>query len=214
MFKILLIILSGVTLVACSGGNNPDRELQQKAIETKQIISGIAYDVIENSSLIFDGVKVSGNGKIVALTSVDKPQGSAFKIALDLEDNGEVTLHTYSDNKLKNGFDISIARQGAKILFTLTSSGKTIDYSEIEGIAAINAIETIELSMDVHNNESPAHFILWKSSETTFDENTALLNSADEPKATPGKGSGLFFGLTIKDASVKRLTNYKPYVSH
>jgi hypothetical protein len=214
MFKNLLIILSSVALVSCSGGNNPDRELQQKAIDTKQIISGIAYEILENSNLIFDGVKASGSGKIIALTSVDKPQGSAFKIALDLEDNGEVILHTYSDNKLKNGFDISIARQGAKIKFTLTSSGKTVDYSELEGIASINAVETIELSMDVHNNESPAHFILWKSSETTFDENTAILNSADEPKATPGNGSGLFFGLTIKDASVIGLKNYKPYVSH
>jgi hypothetical protein len=214
MLKIVLIVLSSLALLACSGGNNPDRQLQQKAADTKQIISGIAYDVIQPSTLTFDGTKASGSGKIVALTSVNNPKGSAFKIALDLEDNGEVILHTYSDNKLKNGFDISIARQGGKIKFTLTSAGKTIDYSELEGLAAINAVETIELSMDVHNNESPAHFILWKSSEATFDENTALLNSADEPQATPGKGSGLFFGLTLKDASVIGLTNHKPYVSH
>jgi hypothetical protein len=214
MFKNLLIVLSSLTLLACSGGNNPDRELQQKAADNKQVISGIAYDVIEKSDLTFDGVKASGSGKILALTSINNPKGSAFKIALNLEDNGEVILHTYSDNKLKNGFDISIARQGGKIKFTLISSGKTIDYSELEGIAAINAVETIELSMDVHNNESPAHFILWKSSESTFDENTALLNSADEPQATPGKGSGLFFGLTLKGASILGLTNRKSYVSH
>lgn len=214
MLKPFLIVLMSLIFAACSGGNNPDRELQQKATDSKQIISGVAYEVIEKSSLTFDGVKVSGSGKIVALTSVNNPKGSAFKIALDLEDNGEVILHTYSDNKLKNGFDISITRQGGKIKFTLNSSGKTIDYSELEGIAAINAVETVELSMDVHNNESPTHFILWKSSESTFDENTALLNSADEPQATPGKGSGLFFGLTLKDASVIGLTNHKPYVSH
>lgn len=214
MRKSLFVITACLVLVACSGGNNPDRALQQKATEAKQTISGIAYEVLENSSLTFDGAKATGSGKIVALNALDGKQSSAFKISLLLEDNGEVILHTYSDNKLKNGFDILISRSGGKLKFKLSSSGKTIDYSELEGIAALNAIETVELTMDVHNKENPAHFVLWKSSETTFDESTALLNSADEPQATPGNGSGLFFGLSLKDASVIGLTNHKPYDSH
>lgn len=214
MLRLLFIALIYTSVSSCSGGSNPDRELQQKAADAKQLISGVTYEILQKDNLQFDGTSVSGSGKIIALKPLNSTQSTAFKISVNLEDNGEVILHTYTDNKLMNGFDIKITRQGGKIKFELMSSGKTIDYSEIEGIRALNAIEPVSLSMDIHNSENPAHFILWKSSETTFDETTALLNSADEPQSTPGAGSGLFFGLTLKDARVSALIDQKPHVSH
>lgn len=214
MLKLLFIILSSLAFLGCSGGSNPDRELQQKAQDAKQIISGQSFEILEKDNLTFNDAGATGSGKILALNSLSNESGMSFKVSLSLQDNGEVILHTFSDNKLQNSFDISIAREGGKVKFVLSSGGQSIDYSELQGITALNAIENIELTMDVHNNESPAHFILWKSSETTYDENTALLNSADEPKATPGKGSGLFFGLTLKNAAVNKIETAKPYVSH
>lgn len=214
MCKALLLLSTIAIISGCSGGSNPDRELQQKAAAAKQVVSGVSFDVIDKENLNFTDSGVTGTGKILALSALTSDKGSAFKISLKLEDNGSVVLHSFTDNKLQNGFDVSIARQGGKLKFTLMSAGKSIDYSEIEGIAAINAIEEIALVMDIHNNESPAHFILWKASESTLDESTALLNSADEPKATPGKGSGLFYGLSLKDATVSFIGALKPHVTH
>lgn len=202
-------------LVSCSGGDNPDKALKLEAAQKQQILDGLEFKVIKDNTLVFENNSISGSGRILALQTLQDAKSFSFSLKFSLEDNGKIDFFAFANNQLEKAFVISVSRLGAKIKFELSKEGKVVDYSELEGVAEINAINSISLEIDLHNGENPAHMIMWNSALVSeFNEQNSILNTADEPKQSPGTGSGQFVGFELKDATLESFKLNKPHVTH
>ena len=55
--------------------------------------------------------------------------------------------------------------------------------------------------VEVHNDETPAHILVWPGDATSFTEDTALLNSEDI-SSSHGNGAGSFWSIKLENSSV------------
>lgn len=79
-------------------------------------------------------------------------------------------------------------------------AGKISEGKVLEGVDAAGAIT---IGVDVHNDESPAHVLVWSGSD--FAEDAAAFNSEGDG-AAPGQGSATFWGLKLAKANVTAAT--------
>ena len=59
--------------------------------------------------------------------------------------------------------------------------------------------QQIALNFDVHNDETPAHVLVWKNSDTTD-----LLIDTEEGTAAAGNGQDNLWGLILNAAKITR----------
>ena len=78
-------------------------------------------------------------------------------------------------------------------------SSTVVDFST--ELSNINAARVLNLQIDVHNSESPAHILVWDGLESSFTEDNALLNT-EELDAAPGNGLGQRRGFVLKNATL------------
>jgi hypothetical protein len=116
-----------------------------------------------------------------------------------LLDAGEsFTIHAYSDDQLADGIDLVVSRPEN----TPTSLEVTVDGTDISSaFTNVAADQTINILMDVHNDENPTHVLIWPEGETLFSDTTTLENSEDTGSVT-GQGAGAFWGITLDGAEI------------
>lgn len=145
---------------------------------------------------------IEGSGDIIfnnSLGSIDS--GSNFSLSFSLNDGSSIKLFSYSDTSLENGVETLLSRSGNKLLAKVGE----LDAQELTGV---NANEAMELSIDIHNDESPAHFLIWNASETEFNPETSLIE-LDAEEAV-GNGSSVYWGLRLSDAKVTKANASTP----
>lgn len=210
-FKNALAIVFGIVSISiatgCAGGRNPDKEAADQIPSHQQISGTKVY--IKDGSLAFDSNQVHGTG--TALFTSQLPDGGHnFQLAFSLQDGGQVELFTFADNSLRNGVQIKFTRNGSgpgSLKAEISANGNTIDISAVHAhggstvsISDLDASVPLMFSMDVHNDESPAHVIIWEGLEP--DAHDEPLYSSEEDETVPGKGRGKNWGLRLKDAIV------------
>ncbi len=185
------ILASTLALAACGGDSDNDAPAAS-AIEANTVLSG-------ETTLTRGDESVSGVGSVIftsSLSAVDS--GRHFQVGAQLDAGESFTIHAYSDDQLANGIDLVVSRPAN----TPTSLEVIVDGSDISSaFTSVAADQTINILMDVHNDENPSHVLIWPEGETLFSDTTTLENSEDTGTVS-GQGAGSFWGITLDGADV------------
>jgi hypothetical protein len=159
--------------------------------------AGKDYVVLEQGDLAASEAAISGSGTIAFKDPVGELGAKKdYALTFTLEDGGSLDLVAQADEKLEHGVGVSLRRTGAALSVVLAADGEE---AAAKTLAGVDAAAAMTLHIDVHNDESPAHVLVW--SGTDFSEDAAALNS-EADGATPGQGDGTFWGLRLMKASV------------
>ena len=193
MKNILFSIFFCVGLIACGGGANPDKA----ALNAAKNISGTSYTDL-------------GGGKMLMSEALsDVSAGFNFEFSFTLADGGSITFTSFASSQLSNGFEIKFSRAGTKLNVQATAQGQTQDWSSM--FSSIDASQNVTLTMDVHNDESPAHVMIWQGEKSPDKDHTnTLYNSAEDSvdlnyDASPGNGFGRAWGFTLDNAQLLKV---------
>jgi hypothetical protein len=182
-------------------------EKKANSEETSHEINKSKYLTVSSTDLSYEATSIKGSGTIVFESPLESiKSGSHFDLESALEDGGSVKLVGFSNNKLENGVLLSFSRSGEKLSVKLEAEGKIEDLSTK---FADQKASSISLAVEIHNDEAPAHVLIWPGSETGFSEDAALFNSEEGP-ATPGNGTATFWGLILSKATVTKAENSDP----
>jgi hypothetical protein len=165
------------------------------------------YLVVESGDLTHGTTELTGSGKIVMKTplpSIDS--GRHFGVQGTLEDGGYLTITMYSSAELKDGLSLRLARTGNVLEAQLSQGEETKDLAS--ALTSILSDDSFMVAVDVHNDESPAHVMVWKGDTTDFTEESALVNTEEDP--APGKGKGIYWGLELSKAKVTDVVSGDP----
>lgn len=200
--KKLLSVLLLFFLGACGGGYNPDRALLEQA---QKLGNTAYYDLGDQRWRIAE-----------ALSSVQS--GANFQLSFALQDHGVVTLHAFSDTALQGGFELKFERDHNSLQVFAQAQGQVQDWSSY--FAGIDPTQTITLSVDIHNNERPAHVMVWSGAKNSnLDHTNTLYNSAEDSvdlgfDGSPGNGSSRVWGLSFSDATITEALQSAPQETH
>lgn len=181
--KKYLVLFILPTLVACGGGYNPDKDLARQAIE------------LGDSSYLDLG---NGRGVMTSVASTIQ-SGSNFEITFSIEDQGRLVLYTYSNNDLTAGLEFVFSRSAGTLSVFLRHQGQEQDLSSL--FTNINASEVQTFTIDVHNNERPAHILMWTGGKRTgLNHRNTIYNSGEDSldlgyDSAPGNGQGRSWGF-------------------
>ena len=185
------MLASLLTLAACSSDDDGDSTaVTGSAIEANSVLSG-APALLDDS--------ISGTGSVIFTSSLGAvDSGRHFQVAALLDEGESFTIHAYADNELANGIDLVVTRPAN----TPTSLEVIVDGTDISSsFTSVAADQTINILMDVHNDENPSHVLIWPEGETEFSDTTTLENSEDTGVVN-GQGAGAFWGITLSGAEV------------
>ncbi len=160
-------------------------------------LNGKDYVAVDDSALEHKSTEVKGTGSFVFVDPT-KDDGNDFAVSFLLDEGGTLGLVTYGDDKLENGVTIRFTRAQEKLHVALVAGTAETDASE--KFASIKASEELKFFVDSHNDESPAHIIIWSQDQTDLSQ--PVLNS-EEGFKSPGNGTGSVWGLKLKGATVK-----------
>ena len=213
-----LLVASAVSITACGGSdNNDDSNPNIDAHNSAGLTS------IENS--------ISGNGSAIFTSSLGAiDSGAHFAVVAALDIGESFTIHAYSDNQLANGIDLMVTRPAN----TPTNLEVMIEGHDISSnFSSVEADHPISIFMDVHNDESPAHVLIWTAEEEHhhheeehehhdeerehheghLEEDDAVFNS-ENVAVVNGQGAGAFWGLTLVGAEVTTAKAEEAAVGH
>lgn len=200
--KFLLSSILVLGLAACGGGYNPDKDPANNAIE---LGSTRYFDLGEGRGLMTE-----------APTSTNS--AANFEVSFLIADQGTFTLTAFSDSKLEKGLNISFQRQGTTLVVTASAQGQTQDWSP--RFASIDPAQEVTLSFDIHNNERPAHLLIWKGPKnSSLNHRNTIYNSGEDSldlgyDASPGNGSGRFWGFQTINSQIIKAQISSPQDQH
>lgn len=198
----LAFVFLGLFLsVGCGLASNSDDS------ESDTKLDGVSYTVLADTSLTQAETFVSGNGTIIfnaPLSSIAAK--NSVLLSFSLEDGGSLTLSMFSTTSLTNGVEYRFSRSGSTLHASLHAEDEPADISFM--MDDFSATGNIELAIDMHNDEVPAHTLVWTGAD--FSEEAALFNS-EEDEETPGNGVGTFWGLVLNKATVETASLGDPH---
>lgn len=200
--KLLFAAFFSMALVACGGGHNPDKDNLSKAL---QVGDSSYYDLGAGKGLMTDGISSVASG-------------ANFEVTFTLNDGGSLSLHTFANSNLQSGFTVTFTRTGNVLQVHADAQGISQDWSSL--FAAIDASGTLTFTLDVHNNERPAHVLIWSGAKASdMDHTNTVYNSAEDSldlnyDAAPGNGSGRAWGFTANNAQLLNARLSSPQDGH
>lgn len=202
MKKIFSVFVLCFVIAACGGGRNPDKSI----VESAKDIAGTSYSEL-------------GGGRLLMTQALSEvAEGFNFEIGFVLADGGSVTLVSFASSQLLNGFEIKFSRTGTKLNVLATAQGEHQDWSVM--FANVDASKYVHLNMDIHNDESPAHVMIWQGAKSPSQNHTnTLYNSAEDSidlnyDASPGNGLGRAWGFVLNDAQLLNANLSTPQDGH
>ncbi len=195
--KYLTLLLA---LTAC-GGDYKDPET---AAGGKEAEFGSQKVRVVSGALEVSGSAIQGTGAVIFNSRYDQfKSGGSYALDFTLGDGGSVTVVSHANETLSSGFEMEYRREGAALKAALRAQGNT--WSAGNNFNAIDAAGQLKFQIDIHNDESPSHVIVWnRLAGDNFAAPNAVLNSAEEVDGSPGIGTGTRWGLVLKNASVTR----------
>jgi hypothetical protein len=162
-----------------------------------------SYYVVESSDLELGENALQGSGSIIFASPLNTaPLQDNFALEFTVEEGGSMALVARSDGSLAHGLTVQFERSGTQLIASLKADGSGTADHILDGV---DASGLISLAIDVHNNENPAHVLIWNAALDAFGEEDALYNSEEDADA-PGVGKGSLWGLVLRDAEIKAAT--------
>jgi hypothetical protein len=200
----LFALLFALTLSAC-GGDYP--EITPPGTAT----TFGAQKVTVLSGAVNVGEALSGSGVVLFPDTYDSAASKgSYALDFTLADGGSLVLVSHGRGDLGEGWEMEFRRQGAgtgSLKVLIRARGIERDTNNSAGLdvfSGFDASRPLKLQVDVHNDESPTHSLTWsRALGENYAEDQAILNT-EENDNSPGKGSGIHWGLRLANASVTR----------
>ena len=198
-----LLISISVLTASCGSSDSDDNNTGV----SEGSLDGAMYILADGVSLQRTESELSGNGTVLFKNPLGEiGSKDNFLLEFKLEDGGRLELLTHTDNAGKSGVSAVITREAGSVSLAWAASGATSEKKVLEGI---DGSGIITLAIDVHNDETPSHNLAWQGTGSSFSVNDALVDS-EEDFASPGNGSGTFWGLTLSKATVLSVSVQAP----
>ena len=94
---------------------------------------------------------------------------------MKLEDQGSVSIICNADKKLNNGITLSFIRKNNSIEVNTIKGSDKVQIAK-DSFNSLDATKAISIAIDIHNDENPAHVLIW-SGNSHYTEENALYNS-------------------------------------
>jgi hypothetical protein len=203
IFGILAILVISLFPAACSKPS----ESKSDCIEGGKV-GVVCFKSLNSPALSFSSGTINGTGSALAVgeLATETSSGKNISVAFSLSDAGSLTLKTFSKPDLSGGVDIKLSRAGTKLELKFVKGATESSAKELVGI---DASSEVKLIVDVHNDEDPAHILVWNGSGT-FALETPLLNSEDDDVKPSGQGSDKYWGVTLANAKLTQAVLSEP----
>ena len=196
-----LTALALVAAVGCKKDEDKTTDLPQG------LFADQTYYVLEAEGLERNETQLQGSGALVFASPLNAIQSQDnFALEFTLGEGGSLALVTHADSGLSDGLTVQFERAGTELISRLTADGSGTGDNVLSGV---DASGPISLAVDVHNNETPTHVLIWNAVKGTYAEDEALYNSEDDADA-PGVGKGTLWGLVLRNAVVTKVTRGEP----
>lgn len=206
----LLSLALLLTLTACGGNNGASPVISG---ETVTFGSQQLNPIGDSSGLKVSATSLQGTGAVLFNSQFGAVRsGGSVALNFSLEDGGSLTLVSHADSSLGNGFELEFRRLGTgagSLKVRLRAQGNVRSTTNRFGqdvFSGIDASLPMMLQIDLHNDETPAHVMVWsRLISDDFSESAAILNTEDEVEksnGSPGIGSGTRWGLKLNRANV------------
>jgi hypothetical protein len=189
--------LLALAALGCSKNDDKETGLIQDVFHDQ------TYYLVESGNLERSESLLKGSGAMVFASPLDAISSQDnFTLEFSLAEGGSLALVTHSNNSLEKGITVQFDRAGTQLSTSLKADGSGTSDIVLEGL---DASGTLTLSVDVHNNETPTHVLIWNAAQGSYDESDAVFNS-EEDEASPGVGQGSLWGLVLRQAELKSVT--------
>jgi len=192
--------LSLLAILAAIGCKKDD---DKKSTLVEGSFAGQTYYVVEAGTLERSETIIKGSGAIVfsaPLNAIDSQDN--FTMDFSLVDGGSLALVTHADSALDKGIAVQFDRAGSELTSSLKADGAGTSDNALSGMDAAGAVS---VSVDVHNNETPAHILIWNAANDAFGEDDAIYNSETDTDA-PGNGKATLWGLVFRNAELSSVS--------
>ncbi len=210
--SILFYGILGLVLSSCGGDYKSPVDVSK---ESSNSFGGKQLSVVSGNLTI--GQSIEGSGSLLfaeELASFDS--GKSYALDFALEEGGCLDLVSHSNEGLQSGWEIQFCRQGSgvgSLKATVFANGERRDTKKnetVEAFEGFDASQPMKFQIDVHNNESPTHTLVWsRLLPIDFTENAAIFNT-EEYDNSPGNGSGKRWGLRLSKARVTYVESSEP----
>jgi hypothetical protein len=168
------------------------------------------------SGLAMNWNKISGSGSFVFQKMLDSiGTDTSHALSFSLKEGGQLNFVTYSEPSLQQGISFVFSREGNFLKALIVKNGELNTAIDVSSeLANVNATRVINLQIDVHNEEAPAHILIWDGLESKFSEDSALVNSEEISGGSPGNGLGFSRGFILRDATLLKAYATKNKFEH
>ena len=183
--KAICTLSLSLFLISC--GSSVQQSNSSNDQGQNKIGSEDGYDVIsdEKPEKTDDGT-ISGSGSMIFTESLGSTDAQRnFQLTATLDEDSSVTVHTFADKKLQNGIDFQFTRKSDQA--SIKVNGTPFDDK-----VSLDSSGQFSVSLDVHNNESPAHLIIESAGKELYNGTSGGWSN----------GGGKFWGLTLDEAEV------------
>lgn len=195
----LSCLIVALFLNACSSDNS-DQESSSNTI----VLGETAFTQIDGNNISISDSKTDGDGTLMGLNPLGSlASGKNFKLEASLKAGGSIILKTYADESGNNGLNFKFSNSNNALVVTASGPNFSSDLSSFFSDASPTEFT---FYIDVHNDETPAHVIIWDNDPTT----SPIYDSEDDTPGFEANGSGTYFGATLDSASLKKLTPSSP----
>lgn len=159
-------------------------------------LNGVEYEVLEPGTLVSTANNVKGTG-VLQVKKALAEEDNNFALNFTLADKGALTLVANAEKGLKDGANLTFARDGKTLKVLLKVGSQEDDLStDFENVAADS---TLSIAVDVHGH---GHLIIWvgEGEEQEYAFNADL--------------EGTSWGLRLTDASLNSIKADKPKEEH
>jgi len=200
-FISILTLATTMTQTGC----RKDNSTTPAAVEGK--VGTLDFKILQNTSLSFEGTTLKGTGDAIAKLPLaeSKAGGKNLALTFSVDDGGTLSVKTFASATLENGINIVFTRTGSELKIKTTHKQDT----STEKTLSVNSSSQISVAIDVHNDESPAHILVWNGTESTPTESNALFNTESDGNSA-GQGAENFWGVSLSKATLSNVTISEP----
>jgi len=183
---------------SCSSNDNKSEGATSFSFGSKDFV------IVEQNTLSTSDEQIEGTGSFVAKDALAATlSGNHFQVIGTLKESSTITLSANATDANKSGLQLNFLNSAGTLKVSMEFNGSSVDLSDkFTGKDA----EAVSYHIDIHNDETPAHILIWDGSVNEFSEENALFNSEDGPSA-PGNGAGSFWGMIVNDAKLSKIAN-------
>lgn len=188
MLRLLVTLLSLITLVGCGGGHNPDL-VAADGSDPNQKVGKYNFEVLfGRDQLKYGSGRLQGTGSVRMRDLLSAPRvATNYDLTFRVGPGGSLSLVSNTHRSLDAGIQINISwpanskKFAVEILTPATRQDISAAFSDLDPVAEHR------FSIDVHNDHFQPEVIIWKD-----DQNEPAIE-----QSIPGSGAGVNWGFHL-----------------